>query len=366
MTDRHDKRIRLFRPQLGEDELDAVRAVFRSGTLTDGPVTAEFEQAFARRHGVDHAVALSSGTCALAAMHLALDIGPGDEVIVPSMTFLSPATSVRHVGATPVFADVRADTCTLDAEDVACRITPRTKAVVAMHYGGQAADLDELAAVADHAGIALIEDAAEAHGATYRGRPVGSIGRMAMFSFTPTKNMTTGEGGMVTTDDPELADRLRLLRNHGLDDAQQHAVLGFNWRMSEVQAAIGLVQLSRLDEVIHAKRRRAAVLSAALADVPDVTPPHEAPDRDHVFMLYSVRVHGRRDQVAEGLALAGIESRVYFAPAHRQALFASEPSNHLPITDQLARELLSLPVHPGLDEGQLREVAERTAALSSG
>jgi perosamine synthetase len=364
-SDEAGSTIRLFQPELGEEELDAVREVFRSGTLTDGPVVERFEHAFAHRHGTRHAVAFSSGTSALAAMHLALGIGPGDEVVVPSMTFISTATSVLHVGATPVFAEVRPDTLTLDAEDVARRITARTRAVLAVHYGGQAADLAALAEVAQDAGVVLLEDAAEAHGASYQGRPVGSFGGMAMFSFTPTKNMTTGEGGMVTTDDPELDTRLRLLRNHGQDGPDHHTTMGFNWRLSEVQAAIGLVQLGKLDDVIAAKRANAAILTSALADAPGATPPHEAADRDHVFMLYTVLLEDDRDRVAKGLDEVGIESRVYFPPAHLQPVFAGPPPD-LPVTERLGRQVLSLPVHPALREDQLLEVAKHVSDLAAG
>ncbi|OWY62124.1 hypothetical protein B7486_60115, partial [cyanobacterium TDX16] len=283
-------RIALAEPDLGEAELDAVRQVFASGTLTDGPWTEAFEQAFAERHGTGHGVAFSSGTAALTAMLLALDLGPDDEVVVPSMTFISTATSVLHAGARPVFADIRPDTFTLDVDDVAARLTERTRAVIPVHYGGQAADLAELRALADQAGIVLLEDAAEAHGASYRGAPVGGAGAMAMFSFTPTKNITTGEGGMVTTDDADLAQRLRLLRNHGQTAGHRHEVLGFNWRLSEMQAAIGTVQLARLDDVLARKREVAARLTAALDGAPAITPPHVAGDRDHVFMLYTVLI----------------------------------------------------------------------------
>jgi len=284
---------------------------------------------------------------------------------VPSMTFISTATSVLHAGARPVFADIRPDTFTLDVDDVAARLTPRTRAVLPVHYGGQAADLAELRALADDAGIALLEDAAEAHGASYRGRPVGSSGDMAMFSFTPTKNITTGEGGLVTTDDAAHAERLRLLRNHGQTAVDRHEVLGFNWRLSEMQAAIGTVQLAKLDDVLDRKRQVAERLSAGFADSPAVTPPAVADDRDHVYMLYTVLVEGRRDDVAAGLAEAGIESRTYFPPAHRQPIFAEHPAD-LPVTDWANRRMLSLPAHVGLSDAELDEVGKRVADLAGG
>lgn len=357
-------RIALADPDLGNAELDAVRQVFSSGILTDGPWTEAFERSFAERHQTEHAVAFSSGTAGLTAMYLALGLEPGDEVIVPSMTFISTATSVLHAGARPVFADIRPDTFTLDVDDVARRLTSRTKAVVAVHYGGQAADLAELQALADDAGVHLLEDAAEAHGATYRGAPVGGQSTMAMFSFTPTKNITTGEGGMVTTDDGDLARRLRLLRNHGQTDVDRHEVLGFNWRLSEIQAAIGTVQVTKLDAVLARRRRQAARLTDAFAAVPALTPPHVADDRDHVFMLYTVLIEGRRDVVAAGLADAGIESRTYFPPAHRQPVLPGEGVD-LPVTDWAHERMLSLPVHPGLSDADLDELAKRVIDLAS-
>lgn len=352
------RRVGLAAPDVGEDELDAIRTVFRSGMLTNGPAVAEFERSFAAMHHAEHGVAFANGTVALAAMYLALDIGPGDEVVVPSMTFISTATSVLHVGATPVFADVAPDTFNLDPADVAGRLTPRTKAIVAVHYGGQAADLDELRALADDAGVALLEDAAEAHGATYQGRPVGAIGRMGMFSFTPTKNMTTGEGGMVVTDDSALAERLRLLRNHGQTGRYEHASLGYNWRLSDILAAVGNVQLGKLPAVLERKRALAAALSARLEELDGIVPPVVRPDRDHVFMLYTTLVDRDRDELRDHLLAAGVEARVYFPPAHRQPVFADLGPADLPVTDHLAEHVLSLPIHARLTDDDLAYVVD--------
>jgi perosamine synthetase len=350
-------RVRLAAPDLGAEELDAVAQVFASGLLTDGPVAQRFEAAFAEVHGTSQAVAFSSGTVALAAIQLGLGIGAGDEVIVPSITFISTATSVVHVGATPVFADVHADTFNLDPADVERRITPRTRAIIAVHYGGQAADLAALADVADRAGVALIEDAAEAHGATYQGRPVGGFGQAAMFSFTPTKNMTTGEGGMVTTNDPVLADRLRLLRNHGQRSGGGPVhLIGFNWRMSEIAAAIGEVQLRKLDAALQRRRRNAAALTAALSGIPGLVPPASRPDREHTFMLYTVLLD-HRAAAQDALAAAGVESRVYFPPAHREPVLQHD-GHPLPTTDAVADRMLSLPVHCTVDQEMLRALTE--------
>ncbi len=352
--------IRLARPDVGEDELAAIAEVFRSGVLTDGPATAAFEQEFAACHDVEHAVAFASGTVALSAIHLGLDIGPGDEVILPSMTFISTATSVCHVGATPVFADVSPTTFDLDPADVARRLTSATRAIVAVHYGGQPADLDGLRAVADDAGVPLIEDAAEAHGATYRGRPVGGFGRAAMFSFTPTKNITTGEGGMVTTDDGELAARLRLLRNHGQPTPGRHVLLGYNWRISEMQAAMGRAQLAKLPGILARKQANARRLTERLEPVRGVTPPTVRPDASHVFMLYTVLVDDGRDELRDALAAQRIETRLYFPPAHLQPIFA-ERGTRLPVTEELAQRMLSLPMHARLAPGDIDALAAAVA-----
>jgi perosamine synthetase len=358
-------RIKLARPEVGEEEVEAIRRVLGSGVLTNGPATSAFERAFGERHQVTHAVAFANGTVALAAMYLALGLGPRDEIIVPSMTFISSATSVLHVGATPVFADVLLDTYNLDPRDVARRVTRRTRAILAVHYGGQPADMAELSEVARDAGAWLLEDAAEAHGASYRGQPVGGLGKAAMFSFTPTKNITTGEGGMVTTNDGDLAARLRLLRNHGQTSLYQHDVLGFNWRMTEMQAAMGVVQVGRLDEIIRRKRANAILFGERLRRISGVTPPVERPDREHVYMLYTTLLDANRDSVRDAMIASGIEARLYFPPAHLQSIFNGSVGD-LPVTDELSRRMLSVPFHAGLGAEQLEVIAATLeAALQS-
>ena len=357
---RPDFKIRLASPDIGEEEVEAIRAVLQSGVLTNGPLTHRFEEAFAVRHQVEHAVAFANGTVALAAIYLALGIGPGDEVIVPSMTFISSATSVLHVGATPVFAEVLPDIFTLDPADVARRITRKTRAILAVHYGGQPADLDELREAAGSARVHLLEDAAQAHGSSYHGRPVGGFGSAAMFSFTPTKNITTGEGGIVTTNEGELAERLRLLRNHGQTALYQHASLGYNWRITEMQAAMGVVQLRKLDTILARKRANAKQLSPRLRNISGVTPPVEREDREHSFMLYTTLVK-RRDAVEHELLDSGIEARLYFPPAHRQPVFANYSAS-LPVTEYLSECMLSLPFHSRLGAHDLELIADTMAA----
>jgi perosamine synthetase len=349
-------RIRLAEPVLGDEELSAVKRVFASGYLTNGPETKAFETAFANLHEVEHAVALANGTIALQAMLLALDIGPGDEVIVPSMTFIATATSVVHVGATPVFADIQAETFNLDPNHVRQLVTPHTRAIIAVHYGGQPADLDELAAIAQDTGVHLLEDAAQAHGASYRGRMVGGIGQAGMFSFTPTKNITTGEGAILTTNDSAIAKRVRLLRNHAMSEPYRHEFVGYNWRMTEMQAAIGCVQLSKLGEILRTKRSLALAMGDRLRDVAQIECPVARTDRDHVYMLYTCKVTSSRDTVMRALQQAGIESRVYFPPIHRQPAFRHIEAQ-LPVTEQVATQILSLPLHARMDVAAIREVA---------
>jgi perosamine synthetase len=352
-------RIRLASPVTGEEEIEAVREVLASGILTNGPWTRRFESAMAERHGTEHAVALANGTVALAAMYVAAGIGPGDEVIVPSLTFIGTATSVLHVGATPVFADIRPDTLNLDPDDVAARITPRTKAIVPVHYGGQSADMGKFRALADEAQVLLFEDAAQAHGASFNGRPVGSWGDAAMFSFTATKNITTGEGAVVTTDDGDFARQLRILRNHGMTKQYFHEVVGWNWRLSEMQAAIGTCQVERLDQILGVKRANAVLFGGLLAQVPGVQAPVAPADRDHPYMLYTVSLPSdRRDDAIHALTDAGIESRIYFPPAHHQPVFSTTPQPELPVTDDAAARILSLPFHSRLGRTEFTEIVD--------
>jgi perosamine synthetase len=349
--------IRLAKPDIGEEEVEAVRAVFASGTLTGGTQNVAFEREFADRHSAAHGVTFASGTVALTAMLLAEGIGPGDEVIVPSMTFISSATAVRHVGATPVFADIDPRSFNLDPGEIARLVTSRTKAVIIVHYAGQPGELhDILAACCDH-GLVALEDAAQAAGADFGGRPVGTFGRSAMFSFTPTKNITMGEGGMVLTNNADTAERLRLLRNHGQRRKYEHVVIGYNWRLTEIQAAIGRVQLRRLDAILVRKRANADWMSRRLADIPGITPPYQLPHARSVHTLYTCLVDENRDAILAHLLQAGIEARIYFPPAHLQPVFC-QYSQPLPVTEAVATKMLSIPMHSRLQPDELAQIAD--------
>ena len=360
-----DHKIRLACPDLGEDEIDAVARVLRTPVLTNGPETEAFEAEFADLHLARFGVAFANGTVALSAILAGLGIGPGDEVIVPSLTFVSSATSILHVGATPVFADVDPDTFNLDPTDAAKRVTRRTKAIMAVHYAGQPADLEQLADLAASAGVALVEDAAQAHGATYHGAPVGTWGAASMFSFTPTKNITTGEGGMVLTGDEDLARKLRLLRNHGQSAPYLHTLVGFNWRITEMQAAIGRVQVAKLPAILARKQVVTAQLDDLLDAVPGVQPPFVAAQRTHVHMLYTVKLDGGaavRDSAIGSLAERGVEAKVYFPPVHRQPIFSAAGVD-LPVTEDLAGRILSLPAHSKLSSDEVVSVASAMAEV---
>ncbi len=349
-------------PLLGPEEEAVVLEVLRSGVLTQGPVTEKFEQAFAGFCGVPFAVAVSSGTAALHLALLAHGIGPGDEVVTTPLSFIASANAIRHAGARPVFADIDPVTFNLSAACAEEAVTPRTKAILVVHLYGLPADMNGLAEVAERHGLALIEDACQAHGARYRGRAVGSFGT-GCFSFYPSKNMTTGEGGMITTRSAELARRCSLLRSHGTSGNYRHELLGYNFRMTEISAAIGLCQLRKVTSFNEARRRNAAYLSERLAGLRGIVVPVTPSDRRHVFHQYTVRVvSDSRDAVRESLAAKAVDARVYYPiPIHRQPTYHASReyrSLSLPEAERASREVLSLPVHPALSREQLDRVAE--------
>jgi len=347
-------------PLVGEAEARAVHEVVKSGWLSAGPNVPNFERAFAELVGVKHAVAFCNGTVALHAILLALNISKGDEVIVPDITFISTATSVLHAGAIPVFADVDPKTLNIDAQSIESLLTPRTKAIMPVHYAGQVADMEEIQDIGKRHGVAVIEDAAEAHGAEYRGQKAGSFGQAAMFSFTPNKVITTGEGGMVTTDDDELADRLRMLRNHGSKAIYRYEIIGYNYRMTEMQGAIGLEQLKRLPGIIERKNQMADRLSNIIKKIQGLEPPESLDDRSHIYQMYTIRVKEkslgvRRDQLGERLAEQGIQTRVCFPPLHSQPILKeyAGPNGNLTTSERLGKEILSLPINTKLTDKEI-------------
>jgi perosamine synthetase len=348
--------IPISRPWIGQEEKNAVLEVLDSGMLAQGPRVAAFESRFAQLTGVRHAIATSSGTTALHLALLAHGIGPGDEVITSPFTFIASVNSILFTGARPVFADIDESTFNIDPEQIEKVITPRTKAVMPVHLYGQPADMDEILQLARHHDLSVIEDAAQAVGATYRGRQVGGFGTAA-FSLYATKNVITAEGGMVTTDDDAVADRVRMLRNHGMRKRYEYEMLGYNFRLNDVLAAIGIAQLDRMPESTDRRRRNAQFLSD---HIESVTTPRIKEGREHVWHQYTIRVpeHVDRDEAIVKLDAAGIGTGVFYpVGAHRfphVSNVVGEPS--LPVTDRVAASVISLPVHPLLDHADLERI----------
>lgn len=343
----------------GKEELKAVEDVLKTGVLTErsgmGPKVLEFERKFADYVGVKHAIAVSSGTAALHAALLAAEVKPGDEVILPSFAFQAAAEAVLLVGATPVFVDIDEETYCMDVESVEEAVTKDTKAIIPVHLYGLPADMDPILELAREKDIIVIEDAAQAHGAAYKGRKVGSMGHMGCFSFYATKNMTTGEGGMVTTNDEEYAEALRAIRNHGEERANWSVRLGHNYRMSELQAALGIAQLEKLPNFLKKRRANAENLSKELASVRRLILPKEPEGTLHAWNLYTVRVQGanaaKRNKVVEKLRDKGIGASVYYeTPIHLlpfyKKFFKPKRKGWLAKTEKAARQVFSIPIHP--------------------
>lgn len=343
-------------PSITGLEQRAVAEVLAGGGLAGGPQVAAFEEEFSAVAGGRGCVAVNSGTAALHLGLLALGVGPGDEVVVPSFSFAASANAIALTGATPVFADIRPDTFCLDPAAAAAAITPRTSAIMVVHLYGQMADMTAFSALTRDRGLLLVEDAAQAHAAGWQGRPAGSWGDAAAFSFYPTKNMTSAEGGMIVTPHADVIRMARLLRNQGMERRYHNEVVGFNARMSDVHAAIGRVQLSRLPGFTTARRRNASVLTAGLAGA--VTVPVIRPEADHVFHQYTVRVPGgARDALQTGLADREVGAAVYYpVPIHRLPSFDQQVD--LPNTEAAAAEVLSLPVHPALTPADLDRISD--------
>ncbi len=373
------------RQQIDEDDIAAVVEVLRSDWLTTGPKVEEFERAVAAFVGAGHAVAVSSGTAALHAAMFALDIGPGDEVIVPAMTFAATANCVTYQGGTPAFADVDPDTLLLTAETAAQRITPRTRAVIAVDYAGQPCDYDGLRELAARHGLALVADACHSLGAADRGRRAGSLADLSAFSFHPVKPITTGEGGMITTDDPRLAERMRRFRNHGITtDHRQRAArgswsyemvdLGFNYRLSDIQCALGLSQLRRLPEWLERRRQIARRYDAAFADLVGVRPLAVRPGAEHGYHLYVVRLEdedpgARRGDVFARLRALGIGAGVHYVPVHLHPFYRRRLGTgpgFCPAAEAAYERILSLPIFPSMTDADIdRVVAAVQEAIGS-
>jgi perosamine synthetase len=354
--------IPIARPDLGKEEIEAVTEVLGSGMIAQGRKVAELEQRWAEFVGVRHAIAMSNGTVALMSIFSGIGLEPGDEVITVSHTFAATANAILYTGATPVFIDIEPDTYLIDAKKIEAAITPRTRAICPVHLFGLAADMDMIRAIADRHGLIVVEDACQAHGATFRGRKAGSFGHGA-FSLYATKNMTTAEGGFVTTNDEKLADWLRLYRNQGMRARYQFEILGYNFRMTDLAAAIGLAQLGKLPRNTARRQAIAATYDEAFGELPIGLP--ITPDgRSHVFHQYTINVGGARDAILADLREAGVGADIYYPiPVHRQE-YIMERGLHaeLPVTDAAAAATIALPMFPGLTDPEQTQVIDAVRA----
>ena len=365
------------RHEIDDDDVAAVARVLRSDWLTSGPMVAEFEAAFARVTGAEHAVAVSNGTAALHAAMFALGIGPGDEVIVPPMTFAASANAVVYQGGTPVFADVDAGTLLIDPAKVAAAITPKTRAIVAVDYGGQPCDYDALEQVIGSRRIAIVADACHAIGARERGRPVGTLADLSAFSLHPVKHVTTGEGGVVTTANPQMAARMRTFRNHGITtDHRQRSEqsswiyeiveLGYNYRLTDIQCALGLSQLSKLPARIERRQAIAREYDRAFASIAEVSPLALRADVSHAYHLYVVRVDTSmlgcdRATLFSALRREGIGVNVHYIPVHLHPFYRQRfgfGPGLCPVAEAAYEQLITLPMFPAMTAHDVQDVVE--------
>jgi len=348
--------ISIAKPLIGEEEKKAVLEVLDSGMIAQGPRVKAFEEAFAAMCGVKHAIATTSGTTALHVALLANGIGEGDEIITSSFTFIASANSALYTGAKPVFVDIDPTTFNINPALIEAAITPRTRAIMPVHLFGLSCDMDPILAVAQKYHLLVIEDACQSHGARYKGRRVGSFGT-GTFSLYPTKNITSAEGGMITTDNDTVAEKCRVIRQHGMRRRYYHDELGFNFRMTDVHAAIGLAQLSKLERFNATRRENAAFLSANLKGV---VVPYVPAGYEHVYHQFTVRVPGgRRDALRTYLQEHGVGSEVYYpVPVHKQVFYTGELGykQSLPEAEKASQEVLSLPVHPALSKEDLATI----------
>jgi len=356
--------IPLNRVQLSEEEVAAVTEVLRSGALRQGKITAALEEAFAKEVGAKFAVAVSSGTAALHLLYLEY-LKPGDEILVPTFTFIATASMASMVGARPVFCDVNPQTFTLDVADARSRITYKTKAIAPVHLFGNACEIDGIISLAQEFGLTIIWDAAQAHGTMFHGKDIGSFDKAVAYSFYPSKNMFVGEGGIITTNDAQLYERLKLTRSHGQSGKYVHTCLGFNYRMTDVEAAIGLKQLSRLRDMVAKRRANAAYLSSHLGKISAVQPPLEQAHGSHSYNQYSIvldldALRCSRDEFSGYLNELGVGTGVHYPRClHQQPIFRElYGQTSLPVAEKLTERILALPVHPLLTNAELEEIVQ--------
>ena len=351
--------IPIAKPLIADEEIEEVVKVLKSGFIAQGPKVAEFEKKFAEYIGVKHAVATSSGTTALHTALLAAGIKAGDEVITTPFTFAATSNSALYVGAKPVFVDIDPETYNIDPKKLEEAVTDKTRAIIPVHLYGQPADMDPICKIAEEHDLVVIEDAAQAHGAIYNDKKAGSIGDAGCFSFYPTKNMTTSEGGMITTDNDEIAETARIIRAHGESERYTHVVLGYNFRMTDIAAAIGLVQLKKLDKFNAKRSENAAYLTEHIEKIDGIKAPYAPENVKHVFHQYTIRVDkAKRDELIKFLNEEGVGTGIHYPkPIYTQKLYKDlgiEAS--CPEAEKAASEVISIPVHPSIGLKDLEKI----------
>ncbi|MBD3184607.1 aminotransferase class I/II-fold pyridoxal phosphate-dependent enzyme [Candidatus Poribacteria bacterium] len=366
-----NRKIPLARPWFGQEEPQAAYEVIKSEWVVYGPRTMEFEKRFAEMMGAKHAVAVNSGSSALLVAQAAMGIGPGDEIIVPDMTFITTATSCMFLGAIPVFADIELSFYCIDPDDIERQITNQTKVIIPVHYSGHTADMDIIMNIARRHDLMVLEDAAEAHLSEYNGQKCGTIGDVGIFSFTPSKPMTTGEGGMIVTNNDAIAEKCRLIRNFGDTDKFRWDILGFNFRMPEVMGAIGLIQLGKLEDAVKRRRDIAMRYTEALKDIDEIIVPDIRRIKDTNFQLYTLRLkinenNKTRDQFINDLSELGVSSRLYYPCLHKQGVFediCNQNDSDFPKAVEFERTAFSIPIYPGMSDDDVEYVIDAVMAL---
>ena len=361
-------KVPIAKPIIGDEEIENVVEVLKSGMIAQGPKVEEFEERFAEWVGAEYGIAVNSGTAALHDALLSCGIGEGDEVITTPFTFIASGNSILYTGAKPVFADIDLKTYTINPDSIEDLITENTKAILPVQLYGQSADMEKINDIAEKYGLTVIEDAAQAHGATCNGEKVGSIGDMACFSFYPTKNMTTSEGGIITTNDEELAENARVFRAHGASVRYHHDEIGYNFRMTDISAAIGLAQLDKIDEFNDKRIANAAYLNEGLKDVDGVITPYCADGSKHVYHQYTIRVEkGDRDEWVDLINDCGVGTGIHYPiPLYNQPVYRSLGiEGNCPNAELAADNVISLPVHPSLTKEDLDLVIEAVKKASN-
>lgn len=375
-----DWKIPLFKIYWDDEDIEMVNQAIQRGMFwAIGPNIEKFEKMIAEYIGTKYAVVFNSGTSALHATLLAYGIGDGDEVIVPSFTFIATANAALFVGAKPIFADIEEDTYGLDPQEVIRKITPKTRAIIPIHYGGCPCKIEEIKEIAREHSLTLIEDAAESFGASIEGKKMGTFGDCAILSFCANKIITTGEGGAIVTDSLDIYEKLKLTRSHGRAETanyfssteyMDYVTLGYNFRMSDIAAALGIAQLEKVDKIIEMRRGNAEQMSARLTGIAEIEVPHSPEDYFHVYQMYTVRVkEGRekRDALSAYLAQKGVMSKVFFYPVHSTHFYRDKLGYNceLPVTERLAEQVLTLPMYPTLTEDEISYIADGITAFFS-